>query len=82
MTNNEYLKKTLKLSLQFDSYLVKNQELFKLIPNKSTVFFTVKGDSIYNRESHKLAKDAQTRHEKIIEARKEGRKWQLYPVSK
>ena len=71
------LKKTLKLSLEFDTYLTKHPSLYKKIPNGASVFITVKGDEKFNRSSVRNVADVKG---KIIEARKEGRRWTLSPL--
>ena len=79
--SDRFIKKTLQLSLEFDTYIIKRPRQFAKIPNKATVFFTVAGDEPYNRSSRELMERTRGKKEKIVEARKVGRIWKIEPVS-
>ncbi len=72
-----FIKKNLKLISQFHSYAGKHPELFKQIPNKSTVVMTVKGDPYFNRLSRNMNRKGMSSKEKLVEARKEGYRWTI-----
>lgn len=73
-----FTKKNLRLWRDFDKYLTSKPELYDKIPNKGTIIFTIKGDSYFNRCSRDMAREAKGRDGKFVEARKEGKKWELY----
>ena len=75
MTNKYFVKKNLKLSMDFDTCIAKHPAILNKIPNKSLVVFTVSGDKNFNNWSTSLI----TKHERnrAIEARKEGNSWNV-----
>ena len=76
--SDAFIKKNIKLALEFDRYVFARPNLIMKIPNKSIVMFTVKGDSHFNRQSKSLAARAKTGRNKIVEARKEGSIWEIF----
>lgn len=75
--SKQFIKKNIKLSLEFDRYLSKNPALFTKIPNKGLLVFTIKGDSRFNQSSRSLAESAKTSKSKIVEVQKQGSKWEI-----
>ncbi len=79
--SKNFIKKNIKLSLEFDRYLAKNPAAFEKIPNNACLVLTVKGDEDFNRESKTMVKAAKDRRQKCVEARKEGAQWILEPLA-
>jgi len=77
MSNKYFIKKNLKLSLAFDNYINRYPSVLNKIPNDSLVVFTVKGDEEFNKMSWIVAGRAQSEKQKVIEARKEGNRWNV-----
>ena len=75
--SNKFIKKNIKLSLEFGKYLSNNLELLEKIPNKGTVVFTIKGDKYFNQSSRSLAESVRTRRSKVVEVQKQGSKWEI-----
>lgn len=73
-----FIKKNVKLSLEFDDYLVKHPKLFSEIPNGAYIVITLNGDRKFNVESLSLIKDK--RRKKIVEAHKTGSAWSIRPL--
>lgn len=73
-----FIKKNVKLSLEFDDYLVKHPNLFSEIPNGAYVVITLNGDQKFNAESLSLVRDR--RRKKVVEAHKSGSSWSVRPL--
>lgn len=73
-----FVKRNVKLSLEFDDYLVKHPKLFSEIPNGAYIVITLNGDKKFNEESLSLIRDK--RRKKIVEARKSGVTWSIRPL--
>ena len=73
-----FIKKNVKLSLEFDDYLVKHPDLFADIPNGAYIVITVNSDSRFNADSLSLIRDK--RHKKVVEAHKSGTSWSIRPL--
>lgn len=73
-----FIKKNVKLSLEFDDYLIKHPRLFSEIPNGAYIVITLNGDKKFNVESRSLIKDS--RRKKIVEAHKSGSAWSIRPL--
>ena len=73
-----FIKKNVKLSLEFDEYLVMHPNLFSAIPNGAYIVITLNGDKIFNTESISLIKDR--RRKKVVEAHKSGSGWSIRPL--
>jgi 5,10-methenyltetrahydromethanopterin hydrogenase len=73
-----FVKKNVKLSLEFDDYLVKHPELFDDIPNKAYIVITVHGDAKFNKDSLSVVKDM--KRKKVVEAHKSSNQWSLRPL--
>ena len=78
--SNEFIQKNIKLSLDFDSYASKNPQIYDNIPKGSWVVLTVKGDTKFNRQSKSLTKNAPLKKNKVIIARKDGKKWAVKKI--
>lgn len=76
--SDAFIKKNVKLSLEFDDYLVKHPSLFSEIPNGAYIVITLKDDKGFNTESLSLVKDK--RRKKVIEAHKSGSDWSIRPL--
>jgi len=64
--NEAFIKKTVKLSLEFDEYLVKHPQLFSAIPNGAYIVITLSDDKKFSDESIGLIKDR--RRKTVVEA--------------
>jgi len=73
-----FIKKNVKLSLEFDEYLVKHPNLFADIPNGAYIVITLSHDEKFNTESISLVKDKHRK--KIVEAHKSGAAWSVRPL--
>ena len=73
-----FIKKNVKLSLEFDDYLVKHPKLFAEIPNGAYIVITLSNDKKFSSESISLIKDR--RRKKIVEAHKSGSAWSVRPL--
>ncbi len=73
-----FIKKNVKLSLEFDDYLVKHPKLFSEIPNGAYIVITLNDDKQFNTQSLSLIKDR--RRKKVVEARKSGKAWSIRPL--
>jgi hypothetical protein len=73
-----FIKKNVKLSLEFDDYLVKHPKLFSEIPNGAYIVITLNNDKQFNVESLSLIRDK--RRKKIVEAHKSGKVWSIRPL--
>ncbi|MEK7152979.1 MAG: DUF5647 family protein [Patescibacteria group bacterium] len=75
-----FIKKNVKLSLEFDDYLVKHPQLFSEIPNGAYIVITLNGDRKFNEDSLSLVRDK--RRKKIVEAHKTGSAWSIRPLER
>ena len=73
-----FIKKNVKLSLEFDEYLAKHPKLFKDIPNGAYIVITIHGDTKFNTDSISIVKDI--KRKKIVEAHKSSNRWSLRPL--
>lgn len=74
-----FIKKNVKLSLEFDNYLATHPQLFELIPNGAYIVITTQADSQFNATSLSLIKDKSRK--KIVEAHKAGSAWHIQPLA-
>jgi len=72
-----FIKKNMKLSLEFDNYLATHPRAFSAIPNGAYIVITSQGDAQFNAISLSLIKDK--RRKKIVEAHKTGSSWRIQP---
>jgi hypothetical protein len=75
--SEQFIKKNIKLSLEFDRYVVEHPDLFKSIPNGAYVIVTLKNDAKFSQQSRKLVKEP--RRKKVVEAQKAGSTWTISP---
>ncbi len=73
-----FIKKNVKLSLEFDSYLAKHPKLFDEIPNGAYIVITINGDKKFNADS--LSTVRNQRRKTIVEAHKSQSSWTLRPL--
>lgn len=73
-----FIKKNVKLSLEFDSYLAKHPQLFNEIPNGAYIVITINGDTKFNADSLSTVKDQ--KRKTILEAHKSRSDWTLRPL--
>jgi Family of unknown function (DUF5647) len=73
-----FIKQNIKLSLEFDDYLVKHPKLFANIPNGAYIVITLSSDNKFNAESLSLIKDR--RRKRVVEAHKSGTAWSVRPL--
>ncbi|OGM91890.1 hypothetical protein A2755_00805 [Candidatus Wolfebacteria bacterium RIFCSPHIGHO2_01_FULL_48_22] len=76
----QYIKKNLKLSTEFDSYMVRSPRAYKKIPRGAYVVITVKGDKKFNESNIALAEHSKRPNRKFVEAHKQGSRWILRPL--
>jgi hypothetical protein len=74
-----FIKKNVKLSLEFDGYLAKHPDLFKDIPNGAYIVITVSGDDKFNADSISIVKNM--KRKKLVEAHKTSSSWSLKPLT-
>ena len=75
--SKNFIKKNIKLSLDFSGYVSRHPYAYKKIPKGAHVFFTIKGDEKFNQNSRELVEKTKGKGRKYIEARKEGTRWIL-----
>jgi len=75
--SEQFVKKNINLSLEFDKYIVEHPQAFKNIPKGAYVVVTLKNDPVFSRESRSLIKDP--RRKKVVEAQKSGSNWTISP---
>lgn len=73
-----FIKKNVKLSLEFDTYLANHPVLFEKIPNGAYIVITIKDDIEFNKDSISTVK--RIRNKKVIEAHKTASRWNLRPL--
>ncbi|HSW99472.1 MAG TPA: DUF5647 family protein [Patescibacteria group bacterium] len=73
-----FINKNVKLSLEFDNYLVEHPQLFDEIPNGAYIVIAIHDDAKFNSESLSLIKDK--RRKKIVEAHRSGSTWRVRPL--
>ncbi|OJI06875.1 hypothetical protein BK004_01915 [bacterium CG10_46_32] len=73
-----FIKKNIKLSNEFDRYIIRKPDLMNRIPNKGWVIITVEGDEAFNKESRALAENINPQRGRVVEARKKGSTWRLH----
>jgi len=79
--SKQFIKKNIKLSLEFDRYVSHHGDALAKIPNGAMVFITVKGDEAFNRSSKDMTLKVGSASKKVIEARKMGKRWIIRPVA-
>ena len=77
--SERFIKKNIKLSLEFDKYVSKHPDAIAKIPRGAYVILIVKGDEKFNRDSRSLIQKSRTK--KYVEAKKEGMKWTIQPLA-
>jgi hypothetical protein len=76
--SDKFIKKNIKLSIEFDRYLSSNPALYEKIPNKGVLVFTIKGDKYFNQCSKNMVEGAGANKRKMIEVQKQGSKWEIF----
>ena len=76
----QFIKKNLKLSTEFGSYVVRSPHAYKKIPKGAYVVITVKGDTKLNKSNISLAERMKHSKRKFVEAHKQGTRWTLKPL--
>ncbi len=79
--SKKFVEKNIKLSLEFDKYISRNPSAFRKIPSGACIVITVKGDATFNKNSKFIAEKTGKGKQKYIEAKKEGRRWELQPLA-
>jgi hypothetical protein len=75
--SEQFVRKNIKLSLEFDRYLSGRPDFIFKIPNKGYIVFTVKGDNKFNESAWALIGKVKTDRKKVVEVRKEGNGWKI-----
>jgi hypothetical protein len=73
-----FVRKNVKLSIEFDEYLAKHPALFKHIPAGAYIVITVKGDEKFNANSVSIIRSKRTK--KVVEAHKTDSRWTIKPL--
>jgi Family of unknown function (DUF5647) len=73
-----FVKKNIKLHLEFDKVLFADFELLDQIPNGAHLIMTVEGDEKFNAVSRSLVKNVKP--SKVVEAHKARGTWSLQPL--
>lgn len=76
--SDAFIRKNVKLSLEFDDYLVKHPKLFSAIPNGAYIVITLSDDKKFNDESLSLVREKSRK--KVVEAHKSGTSWIIRPL--
>jgi len=71
-------QKNIRLLDDFDAYTFRHLDLLMKIPNKGYVVMTDSKDEDFNHISRSLVRRVRNK-KRIVEARKVGRSWRLYP---
>jgi hypothetical protein len=74
-----FIKKNVKLSLEFDEYLARHPALFNEIPNGAYIVITVNDDQKFNEDSISIVKGM--KRKKLVEAHKSSSRWSLRPLN-
>ena len=74
MTKYEFVRKNLKLSADFNSYILENPGILYNIPESSCIVFNVKDDKEFSDKNIKIARKTK---KKCLVATKEGNKWKV-----
>jgi len=80
MTEN-YIRKNIELSREFDKFFFSHPSLFSLVPNGATVVITVENDDAFNNQSYLIAKKSRSTR-KMVEAQKVNNDWTIRPLSR
>ncbi len=73
-----FIRKNVKLSLEFDAYLASHPYLFKKIPNGAYIIITVKDDRSFNEDSISTVRNI--KNKRVVEAHKTSKRWSLRPL--
>ena len=76
--SDAFIKKNVKLFLEFDNYLVKHPDIYAKIPNGAYTVITVKDDHEFSEES--ISMIMKTKKRNVVEAEKSGTKWDFRPL--
>lgn len=76
--SEKFIKKNILLMHDFDAYTSRHLDFLMKIPNKGYVVMTDPKDEDFNRVSRSLVRRVRNK-KRIVEARKVGRSWRLYP---
>jgi hypothetical protein len=76
-----YADKFVKISSDFDRYLISHPELDDAIPNKAVIIISVSDDEEFNKASYELAKSLRFRRP-FVEAHRSGSSWSIRPFDK
>ena len=79
LMSENFIKKNVKLSLEFDNYIARHPELFDSIPDGATVIMTLKGDDEFNDASISIVRNSRSKRP-VVEAQKEGSHWSIQPL--
>ncbi|KKT41904.1 MAG: hypothetical protein UW30_C0003G0004 [Candidatus Giovannonibacteria bacterium GW2011_GWA2_44_13b] len=75
-----FIKKDIKLSIDFSEYINTHQDIFKDIPKNPCIIITDVNDKDFNEEKLKLSKEIKNKKSCFI-AEKAGGKWALSPAT-
>ncbi len=75
----QFVKKNLKLSLEFDKYVVEHPKALKDIPKGAYVVITLKDDPKYSKQSISLIREP--KRKKVVEAQKSASGWTIKPFT-
>ncbi len=70
-----FVQKNIKLSMEFDRYLLDHPELEDMIPNDAYIIITINGDQQFNDSSISMLRNIKSKN--IVEARKNKKTWSL-----
>lgn len=73
-----FVQKNIKLSMEFDQYLLDHPELEEKIPNGAYIIITIDGDQQFNESSVSMLRNIQSKN--IVEACKNKKTWSLRPL--
>jgi len=74
----QFVRKNLKLSLEFDKYVIEHPKAYKSIPKGAYVVITMVDDPDFSKQSRSLIRNPQQK--KVIEAQKTPSGWKIRPL--
>jgi hypothetical protein len=75
---DSYIKKNIRLSLEFDNYIARHPSLYDKIPHGAYIVITVKGDDKFNEDSVSIVRGRRVKN--AVEAHKTDSRWTIKPL--
>ena len=81
MSNSQLVEKNLKLSADFNSYVVQHPSIMRRMPESACIIFESGTDAQLTRENRKLAQEMNSKGKKCYIAKKKKGYWSLRPFA-